>query len=203
MKWSKVYDTDFGVFLIACMEHNVEKYGLVYHTISHIESMYDYLDETGEPYSEALDWAVLGHDVIHDTCPKKELRSAEFFRKHSKEYGIPSNIASNAVEMIRATVKYQSRNKKVSPMIRAALHQLADPAKAISNYNQVMQEIMHLRGIDRYTFAQGNKSFLAVMAKRIERNKLELDTDNFEFFDAVSRGIEVSNQLSDVILNNR
>jgi hypothetical protein len=201
MKWSKVYNTELGIVLRSRIEENTDLHGLRYHTMAHIASMYDYLDATGETWSEALDWAVLAHDVVYDNTPQKEDRSAEFFVYHASFFGLSNDLISDVVEMVKATIEHKVTTPNLSAIIRADLHQLTIPEMVITNYYLILQESVSLYGITQDVFASNNRSFLSGLDDRMTYNLVE-DPDHYDFYTKVSRGINTSKMFSKVILNS-
>jgi len=78
MTWSRIQNTELATEAYVLMNEN-EMAGCQYHNNQHIEEMYQYLEDTDEPYDEALDWVVMFHDVVYDEKPEKEARSANCF----------------------------------------------------------------------------------------------------------------------------
>jgi len=74
--------------------------GCEYHNNDHIEDMYKYLHDANEPYDEALDWAIMFHDVVYDTESEKEARSAELFFELVKEY-CGCNLDTNGIDRVQ------------------------------------------------------------------------------------------------------
>jgi len=207
MKWSKVYETDLGIYAQNLISENTKKYGLEYHNMDHIVSMYDYLDKTNEPYDEALDWAVLFHDIVYDDQPKKEWRSSLEFSKSSKEYcGCSLSLydISKVSGLIMMTEKHclESKNldRTYSAIIRADLHQLGDRVKAFTNYYKIMQESMNLYNVDEVAFAQANLDFMNGLYQRVGENYYKYDRDYQEFHKSVGDGVLMTINLSETLL---
>lgn len=172
-----------------------------YHNLRHIDSMYDYLQETGVPYDVNLDWAVLFHDIVYDEKPSKEKRSAQAFYDMIETYrGFEGNL-NDALEvgvLIMSTITHElhtfsTRSQKA--IIRADLHELADPVKATRNFVNIMDESMSLYGVSQEEFAQSNATFMVAMRDRIRTNK-HYDAENAEFYEQVLGGIELTIRLA-------
>jgi GTP-dependent phosphoenolpyruvate carboxykinase len=73
-------------------------------------------------------------------------------------------------------------------MIKADLHQLADPVQATRNYVKIMDESIDLYGITPLEFAENNAIFMMNMQNTIFTN-MQVDTDQ-EFWTAVREGME-------------
>lgn len=201
MKWSKIYDSELGIVLRSRIEENTDLHGLRYHTMAHMASMYDYLDVTSEPYSEALDWAVLAHDVVYDSGPDKELRSSEFFMYHAMFFGLSKDLIIDVNEMVLATIEHRVTTPNVSAIIRADLHQLTVPEMVVINYYEILQESVNLYGISQDVFAFNNRKFLSGLNLRMANN-LVTDSDHCDFYDGVRHGLRTSIMFSKIILNS-
>ena len=133
MKWSKIQKTMLATEAYILMCENYGQ-GCTYHNLTHIGTMYDFLDGMNVTYDETLDWAVMFHDVVYDEKPDKEKRSAEWFLEmHSKDKGtnLDEEVLTRIVELIMATkdhlldiedkVDFLKGKKEI---IMADLHQL-------------------------------------------------------------------------------
>ena len=81
--WTRIQDTELAEMARDMIHKN---HHLAYHNWKHVDSMYQYLSDTNEPYDECLDWAVLFHDIVYDSQPEKEYRSAKMFKEMAEIY---------------------------------------------------------------------------------------------------------------------
>jgi hypothetical protein len=186
--WSKLVGipnrTNTSVGIIAKEYYDIN--GCAYHNWQHILDCYDYLEKNAVAYNEDLDYAVMHHDIVYDDQPYKELRSAERLLKW-----YPSR--KTAAEIIMSTADHDLSSIAIDDslsihMIKADLHQLADPVQATRNYVKIMDESIDLYGITPLEFAENNAIFMMNMQNTIFTN-MQVDTDQ-EFWTAVREGME-------------
>jgi hypothetical protein len=184
--WSKLigdtYRTETSVQIIAKEYYDLN--GCAYHNWQHILDCYDYLEKNAVAYNEELDYAVMHHDIVYDDQPFKELRSAELMLELYP-------MRRTAAEIIMATVDHkitEDTTWQERQMIKADLHQLADPVQATRNYVKIMDESIDLYGITPLEFAENNAIFMMNMQNTIFTN-MQVDTDQ-EFWTAVREGME-------------
>jgi predicted metal-dependent HD superfamily phosphohydrolase len=193
--WSKIQETELSrvAKTIICKNLN-----LSYHNMLHIQTMYQYLHDTNEPYDEALDWSILFHDIVYDKEPDKELRSAVMFSDLKENYkGCDFGLLDegHVASLIMSTKDHIVQYPSQSPIIRADLHGLSNPVSTFYNYYSIMQESMILYDIDEKTFAGHSEQFMQGLYERVEKNKT-LDKDHIEFYDKVLSGIGRTIELS-------
>jgi predicted metal-dependent HD superfamily phosphohydrolase len=157
--------------------------------------MYEYYYETKEPYSFALDIATAFHDSIYDANPDKEIRSAEWCRNMCSIYSIGKDIIDDACELIMATSDHVVYEEKVSAIVRADLHQLADLNLAKKNRTNIIQESKNLYGISTVNVIKANSKFLRGLQERLAHNR-HLDKNHAEFYTKVIEGIEYTIELN-------
>jgi predicted metal-dependent HD superfamily phosphohydrolase len=186
--WSKLigdtYKTETSVQIIA--KEYYDRGGRVYHNWRHILDCYDYLEKNSVAYDADLDYAVMHHDIVYDNQPYKELRSAELMLKW-----YPSR--KTAAEIIMSTADHNIASIAMDDllsihMIKADLHQLADPAQSTRNYVKIMDESIGLYGITPLEFATGNATFMMQLQLTILAN-MQVDADH-DFWDDVRQGID-------------
>lgn len=200
--WSKIQNTHLARVARSYIILN-EQRGCNYHNRDHVDSMYQYLEDTNEPYDEALDWAVLFHDIVYDDKPEKEYRSAVMFKERAVEYdGCNPDIweRERTCQLILQTADHVHNERRVgsSAIIRADLHALTNSVQTFRNFTLIMHESMNLYNIDELTFANNNIKFMDGLYKRVERN-MELDPDHREFYNDVKRGIVSTINLSRIL----
>lgn len=175
--------------------------GCAYHNFTHITRMYEYLDSVKQPYSKALDWAVLFHDVVYDEKPDKELRSAELWYNLTKDDLEFQDIRDEVFDLIMTTKDHSSASTiepLKSAIIRADLHALTNPIDVVYNYMSIMEESIELYDIDEITFAENNIKFMTGLWGRVDKN-IEIDPAHREFYKDVKRGIVSTINLSLII----
>lgn len=208
MKWSRIQDTSLAEKANIKLYDN-EVSGCYYHNVCHVHAMYDYLDKTNEPYDEALDWAVLFHDIVYDNQPEKEQRSAEEFLNMTSIYqgcNLDFYDKMRVISMIHATKDHSCNSPDDSAIIRADLHALTDPVQVFRNFNLILEESMYLYKIDENTFADNNIKFMdgdlagnnLGLHGRVEKN-METDPNHREFYKEVKRGIVSTINLSRIL----
>lgn len=200
--WSKVRDTELGMAAYMQLYRNSEN-GCDYHNVRHIVAMYDYLTDTNYPYDEALDWAILFHDIVYDANPDKELRSAKLFFEMNEAYGAVSdkdmlwNIESYILATIDHTIRLTADDSECA-IVRADLHGLANQFTAFQNFGSIMSESMELYGIDMVTFAENSEKFMTELLSRVSSNIIT-DPDHHDFHSDVYDGILYTIKLSQFI----
>jgi len=196
MKWTKIADTELAIAAWKILD----SCDLEYHNGWHVLSMYEYLYVTNEPYDEALDWAILFHDIVYDDKPQKEYRSANKFIDMAARYkgcNISSAERGRVYSLIMRTVDHivMPEIKGSSAIIRADLHQLTNPACVLYNYMSIMNESMHLYNIDEAVFAENNGKFMKGLYERMDQNIVS-DPTHAHFYGLVKRGIKYTMNIS-------
>lgn len=194
--WSKIIGFDplaiIRIKSIILLES--ERLQLKYHTWFHVLDIYEWLYQNSIPYDEALDWAVIGHDLIYDAEPDKEIRSADYLFDLMKiENRFSKESMSRVYDIICSTKDHLVLIDEPlsSIMIRGDLHQLTDPGKTISNFVAINQELQNLYpGLDRHVISKHGLLFMEDLKKRIIENILERDPEHEEFYWNVIKGID-------------
>ncbi len=109
MTWSRIQNTELATEAYVLMNEN-EMAGCQYHNNQHIEEMYQYLEDTDEPYDEALDWVVMFHDVVYDEKPEKEARSAKLFFDLVYKYR-GCNMDTNDIDRVQLLIMETEHHK--------------------------------------------------------------------------------------------
>ena len=163
MKYTRL---DTHPIFIKAVEHINSDSRRKYHNMSHVEAMYNFLEDNEFEYDEALDWAVILHDVVYDEKPNKELRSAGWV-KYLEEY-YPKELLNRIGNSIIATETHDYRQgEDLWPIIYADLHGFLTEHTAEENYQLVKEEYMLLYGqIDDETFIKNNAIFLIMLSQR-------------------------------------
>ena len=203
MNWSKIQYTELATDAYWLMGEN-HCSGCHYHNNSHIREMYDYLEETQEPYDEALDWAIMFHDVVYDDKPEKEERSADLFvRMAAKSRGCSlSDVHLDRVYRLILNTRdhiVDTELKGSSAIIRADLHALADKVSTVNNYAKIMNESLELYNCSVEEFAKANIDFMEGLLNRVARNQM-IDPDYSDFYKDIQQGIILTQDLSKAIL---
>lgn len=197
--WTRIQNTELAEAAQSTIYTNNM---LTYHNWSHVQSMYDYLDDMNEPYDEALDWAILFHDIVYDCNPEKEQRSINEFRSMIASYAgcnLDAYGLSRVERMILATIDHVVDHSDTSAIVRADLHALANTCTSIKNYGNIMQESMNLLGIDEVAFARANYNYMASLRSRVVNNAIT-DPDHASFYLSVANiGIDLTMQISQII----
>jgi len=197
--WSRIiYELKYSdlTSILINQIHSNESKGCYYHNIDHIYQMYDYLEKSNEPYDEALDWAILAHDVVYDSLPDKEERSAKFFLEYALRAGFSLELCNQIEEYIMATKLHIVEKRFWSPIVRADLHGLADETIAMRNYLNILDESIELYSITKKTFAENNINFMEGLKQRVELNMTKYDRDHREFYSKVLDGIDITIDVS-------
>lgn len=200
--WTRIQDTELAK--IARYEiHN--NHHLAYHNWKHVDSMYQYLADTNEPYDECLDWAVLFHDIVYDNQPKKEYRSAVMFSDMKEKYsGCDLSLLDegHVAALIIATENHSVTYQGNSAIIRADLHGLANRLTAFKNFGKIMEESMILYDIDEVEFAENSETFMTALLNRVSRN-ISTDPEHETFYLEVCEGILMTIKLAQLIQGKR
>lgn len=205
--WTQIESTELFRMARLVIFDNSDYRELTYHNWSHVKSMYQYLADTNEPYDEALDWAVLFHDIVYDEKPEKELRSAKVFVNMVERYegcNLHPAEKGSVYSLIMRTVDHvvMPEVKGSSAIIRADLHGLTNRLTSFKNYGSIMEESMNLFGIDEATFAKNNYHFMGGLRSRVATNTV-LDPDHGQFYlDVANVGISLTMQLSQLMQGN-
>lgn len=206
MMWSRIQDTELATEAYLLMVEN-EINGCQYHNNSHIEAMYQYLEDTNETYNVVLDWAIMFHDVVYDEKPEKELRSAELFVKLLKDnrsdYGLYLSQVDDIYNLIINTADHLCKGyHNSSAIIRADLHALTSKVDTINNFTKIMDESMTLYDCSVEDFAKNNVRFMNGLHQTMEINILNASEDEKEFFRKVQDGIDLTIRLAKAIKDN-
>lgn len=177
--------------------------GCEYHNLLHVDQMYQYLEATGEPYDEALDWAILFHDIVYDKHPEKEKRSAAKFHEMQQIYrGCDLDI--NGIDQVQLLILETEMHlvtkecylKGSSAIIRADLHALASKIQTIHNFVKIMDESLNLYGCTVEQFAGANIDFMVDLFDRVDENAETLDVEQRKFYHNVQDGINLTTRLA-------
>ena len=205
--WSRIQYTELAGYAIEQICENAVR-GCTYHNLLHIDQMYEYLEATNEPYDEALDWAVLFHDVVYDAFPEKELRSARrFFDLQQMYRGCTLDI--NGIDRVQLLILKtkehcvipESYLTKSTAIIRADLHALTSKTETAHNFVRIMDESLNLYDCSVEQFAQANADFMQGLKLRVQQN---IETcsrkEDAEFFKEVVPGIDLTLKLARALL---
>jgi predicted metal-dependent HD superfamily phosphohydrolase len=206
MTWSKIQYTELATEAYIRMNDN-EIAGCQYHNNQHIEEMYQYLEDTNEPYDSVLDWAIMFHDVVYDDKPEKELRSAaifiELWRNSKSNNDLNIGQADDIYNLIINTAdhKYAGYHNS-SAIIRADLHALADKVKTTENFVKIMNESIALYGCTVEEFATNNIAFMSGLHERVAANS-SVDKDHKELYSKILNGIDLTIRLAQTLKDTR
>lgn len=200
--WSRIQETALAFHAHIKIVNN----GCAYHNLEHVQSMYQYLDDTSEPYDEALDWAVLFHDIVYDDKPEKEFRSAKTFVDMVTRYGgctLRPSEQARVYSLIMRTVDHVVHPDVLhsSAIIRADLHGLTNQLTAFQNFGKIMEESMELYGFDMLDFAVNSERFMTALLHRVSGN-ISIDPNHSDFYRQVGEGILYTVKLSRFIQEN-
>jgi len=203
--WSRIQNTELAEVAVGRITQNMYddltdmdmSVVLHYHNLEHVRSMYQHLEDTAEPYDEVLDWAVLFHDVIYDEKPDKELRSGLYFIQQAEAVGcsLSQDERFQVVQLIMHTEKHEDLN---CPLVRADLHQLADPVQAFRNFRLIMEESMELYDIDEITFASNSEKFMCGLLCRVSK-PMDKSNMHYELWQRICRGIDATITFAELI----
>lgn len=200
--WSQVQDTPLATVARIEIFTNMAATNLAYHNWDHVVSMYQYLADTNEPYDEALDWAILFHDIVYDEKPEKEYRSMKMFADMVEQYeGCTPDIweRDRVCKLIMYTVDHVvTQYPGSSAIIRADLHGLTKRLTSFENFGKIMKESMALYNIDEIAFAQNSEDFMRALKLRVARNAIT-DPDHGLFYMEVQDGCAATIKLSQII----
>lgn len=199
MKWTKLYLTDYGTAAAAQMCLNDTQY----HTLLHVEEMFEFLHDNNVPYDVDLDAAVLAHDVIYDSGPNKEERSARWVRdfwKNNPDFFTDNGIDVGRVEdLIMATAGHKLTEDN-EWILKADLHGLADPLRTMQNFIWITQENMVLYECSEKEAAQGTIDFMRVFRGTMLENYVNSHGDIF--WSDVVNGVDNTILLANMILRD-
>lgn len=191
--WTQILHTELAKQAVQCINKN----NLRYHNLEHVQSMYQYLHDTGEPYDAALDWAVLFHDVVYDAHKSKERRSADLFVSMYSASNEVSGVDQDRVyALIMATADHRVTDVlNSSAIIRADLHNFLKPLTAIASYVAIMEESMQLYNCTEAQFAEASESVMATLQESVLLNYF-VDEAYSHIYSRIVDGIEIVNSIS-------
>lgn len=200
--WTQISHKQLAIDAVGAIRHYTQSLGLKYHNYDHVVAMYQYLEDTNEPYDEALDWAVLFHDVVYDKDPNKESRSAEMFEFNAQipKYEIDLYSIPKTKRMILATEHHIVYDPEVSAIVRADLHALTNPVTTIENFVKIMEESCLLYKTTPLNFASNSESFMEGLSKRVHGN-ISSDPSHEVFYLKVIQGIRNTKKLGAMVQN--
>ncbi len=145
-----------------------------YHTLSHVSTMLDLLDEQREnvQHADAVELAIWFHDVVYD--PRRndnETESGRMFSHFSNELKLNRNICTHVQTMIDATIGHKLPTGLNQEEIRTAaffldcdLHILSTEAAVYNRYaHDIRKEYNHF---DDDTYRKGRISVLQTLVSR-------------------------------------
>lgn len=195
--WTRIKDTELFEAARHEIALNTLKHKLHYHTIEHVQAMYQYLELSDEPYDELLDWAVLFHDLVYDNKPNKELRSGIRFLELSMSNSGCSLVYEQKVAVVRMILDTETHENVWSPLVRADLHQLADPLHTFRNFNSIMLESINLYGVPERVFATNSEQYMRGLSNRL--NKAFEGGKPSRLWGNILKGVESTIQLARII----
>lgn len=200
--WTRISYKQLAIDAVGAIKHYTQELGLKYHNCDHVVAMYQYLEDTDEPYDEALDWAVMFHDIVYDKDPNKEFRSAEMFEFNANipKYEVDPRIIPRVMKMILASEHHIVDDPVVSAMVRADLHALTNPITTIENFVKIMEESCLLYKTTPLNFANNSVSFMEGLLKRVHGN-ISSDPSHEVFYLKVLQGIRNTINLSVIVQN--
>lgn len=194
--WSQVQETELAHHARMTIYGNKN---LDYHNWDHVESMYRYLADTNEPYDEALDWAVLFHDIVYDEKPEKEHRSMKTFVEMVERFDgcTPDILERDRVcKLIMCTRDHVvTQYPGSSAIVRTDLHGLTNGLTSYQNFGKIMSESMKLYNIDMVAFAENSEKFMRGLLSRVSANII-IDPDYADFYSSACDGIAYTISLS-------
>lgn len=203
--WSRIQNTELATEAYLLMNEN-EINGCTYHNNNHIYEMYEYLEDTNVPYDEALDWAVMFHDIVYDELPDKELRSAQMFMEMVGVYrgcDLDETEKQKVYDLILATASHKVLSEDVlkgnNAIIRADLHALTSKVKTIDNFTKIMKESIMLYICSVEDFATNNIQFMNGLHQRMALNIMSVDEEEKLFYQLVQSGIDLTIRLAQAI----
>jgi hypothetical protein len=131
------------------------------------------------PYDQALDLAILFHDVVYDEKPDKEVRSIDFmydlFNDRNGEFYCHYSKDSivRAAALIQTTIDHTPTDD--NRLILCDLADLGNDFFRELNSQNIMMESVALYGIDNSQYYRNNIQFMRGL-----RNRLEDNMDNWQ-----------------------
>lgn len=188
--WSQ-YRDHADISRLAAHLYQVNSQVRRYHTWEHVDRLYHHAEHTfGFPYHEALDAAIMWHDVVYDHLPQKELRSADLWlATYPLVGGISYDISRQAYALIMTTVDHVVTDELSEQLILLDLADLMDPEQTLINYDLIEEESMLLYGITREQAAQASFEFMTHFQTRIYTNWLRPGTQYGEQWEAIAKGV--------------
>lgn len=203
MSWSRIQDTLLAAEAYVLMNENEIK-GCEYHNNSHIEAMYQYLEDTNVPYDEALDWAVMFHDIVYDNQPDKEYRSKIKFAE-MVVFGFNVKMTADFIGEVQSLIMETATHsvtvhtsEKAKAIICADLHALTNKPQTVNNFVKIMNESINLYGCTVEEFAENNVSFMNKLKETMMLNIL-VDNANESFYNSVIEGINTTRKLAQAL----
>jgi len=203
--WSRIANTPLWLQARYAYWDNVYDFPIKYHNWSHIQSMYRYLNETNEPYDEALDWAVLFHDIVYDDKQHKELRSVQKFRNMVKEYegcSLDAYGITRVERMIHATIEHRVDHSDVSAIVRADLHNLTNVVASFKTFGSIMEESMGLYQLTEVQFAESSIKFMTELRERVKQNIITDPKHNHFYYYVAHVGIDLTIDIAKALISS-
>lgn len=161
-----------------------------YHNWDHIRRGFQHCTTFGLAYDPDLDLAWLGHDLIYDDKPGKEIRSIDRLREIVSGLQLGVNM-DRVASMIESTIDHISNDERILIM---DLGDLTDPTQTAHNHRLIRLENMELYGIDEETATRANLEFMTGFRQRLDhKNGQGVWTD-------ILNGIDLSIQISKNLL---
>lgn len=183
-----------------------------YHGITHIHRCLSYVEDRflvddNINCIESLVDACVFHDIVYDSRPDKEFRSAIAYSclvNNDRElFGCDKPPHAEWTYMtIKETIDHEFRGKDfyAGSMIRIDLADLSNPEMTARNYELIKLESMGLYKVDEKTFAETNISFMNGLKERVEKNR-EIDYMRYtDFWTDVLTGIDSTIEMSKAAL---
>lgn len=191
--WSQLIKTDLGrMAQIAYTTDGKRKY----HVWNHILTGYEWAKRLELPYDVNLDMAWLGHDLVYDDKPDKELRSytmlVDLYEQHDPIEGVDMNLVGKE---IRKTIDHRSSDD--DRIIMMDLADLTDKERTATNFELLRSEMLAIYNISSTDHAEATIEFLRKLRQTAMANGTVRES---QFWGFVMRGIDQSITLAEEVL---
>lgn len=192
MQWSKIPPKVTNWFKEQYDSNNCE-----YHNWDHVTRLYEIVNNWQWRYNPVLDYAIMGHDVVYDNRPDKEIRSANLTLAAIKSFidmGEINNISDYDLNMIEQQILSTIDHKVTSiffdhSLIILDLYDLSIREKRLENLEKITAESMKLYGITEAEFYENNIKFMEKLKLTMQHNQT-LNSINSDFYASIAKGID-------------
>jgi len=159
------------------ISHEHSKVGRDYHTLKHLERIYQELENL--EVTPLLAFATFYHDIVYDASRNdNEEYSALFAQTRLRELNVPKELTQKVFQLIVETKTHQASSEENQLFLDADLAILGSNKKAYTQYTQQVRKEYAI--YDDATYFSGRKKVLKMFLEKEKIYKTQYFHDKYE-----------------------